>query len=178
MRYLFLNTFKAILKKKTFFIGIMLIMILASTLFSLFLNISSNLKDSFSNYKNNQNIEDFSFLAKSDLSKEDIDKFYVENKNVTLKHKKRIDTYYNIIDDKTITNAKRENLKEDAMFAMSNYIDVLPFRYVSANTLAQNHNFDYESQYIKDIVQNINGIQHAFRMTPYNSNNKIRLCSS
>jgi len=175
MRYLFLNTFKAILKKKTFFIGIMLIMILASTLFSLFLNISSNLKDSFSNYKNNQNIEDFSFLAKSDLSKEDIDKFYVENKNVTLKHKKRIDTYYNIIDDKTITNAKRENLKEDAMFAMSNYIDVLPFRYVSANTLAQNHNFDYESQYIKDIVQNINGIQHAFRMTPYNSNNKINI---
>lgn len=71
MRYLFLNTFKAILKKKTFFIGIMLIMILASTLFSLFLNISSNLKDSFSNYKNNQNIEDFSFLAKLDLSKED-----------------------------------------------------------------------------------------------------------
>jgi putative ABC transport system permease protein len=151
----------------------MVLMILATILFSLLLNVSSNLKNSFEDYKTSQNIHDFSFLARADLTKKDIEKFYADNPDVQLKHKVRIDNYYNLIDDPTITTAKRESVREDAMFAMSNYGDVLPFRYTSANELAKKYHFTYESTYLKDVVQKVNGDQHAFRFIPYNSHNKI-----
>lgn len=173
MRYLYLNTLKSIIKKKTFFIGIMVLMTLATLLFSLLLNVSFNLKNSFEDYKITQNVQDFKFYSQADLTKKDIEKFYKENPDVLPRHKARIDTYYNLIDDKTVSNAKRENVREDAMFAMSNYEDVLPFRYASADELAKKYNFHYESAYTKDIVQKINGDQHAFRLTPYYSQNKI-----
>jgi ABC-type antimicrobial peptide transport system permease subunit len=137
------------------------------------MNISYNLKNSFSAYKQAQNIQDFSFLARADLGKSDIDRFYKENKDVWPNHVARINTYYNLIDDKAITAAKRENYREDAMFAMANYADVLPFRYASADVLAKKYNFTYESEYFKDIVQKVNGVQHAFRFIPYNPANKI-----
>lgn len=175
MRYLYLNTFKSIIKKKTFFVGIIVLLTLATILFSLLTNVSLNLKNSFEDYRGSQNIQEFSFLSQADLTKKDIQNFYAENPDVQNKHRVRIDAYYNLIDDKTVTDAKRENVREDAMFAMANYADVLPFRYASANELAKKYNFTYESAYFKDIVQKVNGIQHAYRFIPYNSQNKINV---
>lgn len=175
MRYLYLNTFKSITKKKTFFVGIIILLTLATVLFTLLTNVSFNLKDSFQTYKQTQNIQEFSFLSQADLTKKDIEKLYATNPDIQDRHRVRIDAYYHLIDDKTVTDAKRENVREDAMFAMANYEDVLPFRYASANELAKKYNFTYESAYFKDVVQKVNGVQHAYRFIPYNSQNKINV---
>lgn len=175
MRYLYLNTLKSIVKRKTFFVGIIILLTLASTLFSLLSNVSIDLKNSFQDYRETQNIQEFSFLAQADLTKQDIDRFYAENPDVQPRHKARIDAYYNLIGDQTVSDAKRENVREDAMFAMANYTDVLPFRYASADELSKKYDFTYESAYFKDIVQKVNGIQHAYRFIPYNSQNKINV---
>jgi ABC-type antimicrobial peptide transport system permease subunit len=173
MRYLYLYTAKAMLKKRSFAIGILVLLTIATMLFSLLFNVSSDIRQSFAAYRNSQNIQDFSFLARADLNKRDIDAFFKQHPEVLPNHRARIMTYYNLIDDKSVTSAKRENVREDAMFAMENYVDVLPFRYASADTLAKKYQFHFESNYLKDIMQKVNGVQHAYRFTPYFPNHKI-----
>lgn len=175
MRYLYLNTFKSILSRKTFFIGIMIIMVLASTLYSLLLNTSSNLRASFADYKINQNIQDFSFTSQASLSRSDIENFLLENPEVNTRHRARLDAFYILFDDPNVTTAKFANVREDAMSVMSNYIDVLRFRLDSANVLAERYGFYFEPSHTKDIFKMIDGAEHAFRFMPHNIENTINI---
>lgn len=175
MKYLYLNTLKSIIKKKTFFVGITLLLTLSTLLFTLLLNLSFNINSSFDKYKVSQNIQDVSFVPQAILTKQDIDKFYKTHTDVDPTKKAKIDAYYNIIDDKSISSAKLEANRENALGAMADYEDTLVYRYSNADELAKKYNFHYETEYKKDALYKINGVEHAFRFMPYNSSNKINV---
>ncbi|HJV18164.1 MAG TPA: ABC transporter permease [Bacillales bacterium] len=173
MKYLYLNTIKSIVKRKTFFAGIMILMTIATLMFTLLLNVSDNMKQSYKQYRTTQNIQDFTFYSQADLTKQDILQFYKNYPQVNPKIKARIDAYYQLFGDKTVSPAKLENVREDAMGAMNNLMDVLPYRVKSADQLAKKYHFTYEPSHTKDIVQEVNGQQHAFRLEPYYPDAKI-----
>ncbi len=175
MKYLYLNTLKSIIKKKTFFIGIILLLTLSTLLFTMLLNLSFNIKSSFDKYKISQNVQDLSLVSQAILTKQDIDKFYKAHTDVKPTKKAKIDAYYNMIDDKSISPAKLEANRENALDAMADYEDILVYRYANANELAQKYNFHYEAEYKKDALYKINNVEHAFRFMPYNINNKINV---
>ena len=172
MKLLFINALKGLKKKKVQMLGIILMVMLSTGIYTSMNTALDRLEDRYYHYIDEQNVEDFSFSPvidyAKDVTREELDNLYnKELSNITSDEKKIIDNYYDCLNNQTevcnqslYINVKNIFEKYDAYIYIANK---------KIDTIVEKYDFRYQIEKAKIMTNN----KYITKAIPYLPNKEI-----